>query len=42
LKEQRVHYAGMLVLLAFVVFVSYNDIVRLGTPFGSLLNQCGG
>jgi regulator of sigma E protease len=42
LKEQRVHYAGMLVLLAFVIFVSYNDIVRLGTPFGALVNQCGG
>lgn len=42
LKEQRVHYAGLIVLLAFVVFVSYNDIVRLGTPFGSLLSQCGG
>lgn len=42
LKEQRVHYAGLIVLLAFVVFISYNDIVRLGTPFGALISQCGG
>ncbi|HXO67000.1 MAG TPA: M50 family metallopeptidase [Candidatus Dormibacteraeota bacterium] len=42
LKEQRVHYAGLLVLLTLVVFISYNDIVRLSTPFGALLSQCGG
>lgn len=42
LKEQRVHYAGLLVLLTLVVFISYNDILRLGTPFGALVNQCGG
>jgi regulator of sigma E protease len=42
MKEQRVHYAGMLVLLAFVIFVSYNDIARLGTPFGALVSRCGG
>ena len=41
-KEQRVHYAGLLVLLAFVVFISYNDFVRLGIPFDKLLNQCSG
>jgi len=41
-KEQRVHYAGLLVLLAFVVFISYNDLVRLGIPFDKLLNQCAG
>ena len=42
LKEQRVHYAGLVILLAFVAFVSYNDIIRLGTPFGSLISRCGG
>jgi regulator of sigma E protease len=42
LKEQRVHYAGLLVLLTLVVFISYNDILRLSTPFGALLSQCGG
>ncbi|HEY8740990.1 MAG TPA: site-2 protease family protein, partial [Candidatus Dormibacteraeota bacterium] len=41
-KEQRVHYAGLLVLLAFVVFISYNDVIRLGIPFSQLLNQCAG
>jgi regulator of sigma E protease len=41
-KEQRVHYVGLLVLLAFVVFISYNDFVRLGIPFDRLLNQCAG
>ena len=41
-REQRVHYAGLLVLLAFVVFISYNDLVRLGVPFSQLLNQCSG
>jgi regulator of sigma E protease len=41
-REQRVHYIGMLVLLAFVVFISYNDFVRLGIPFSQLLNQCAG
>jgi len=41
-KEQRVHYVGLLVLLAFVVFISYNDLVRLGIPFDRLLNQCAG
>jgi regulator of sigma E protease len=42
LKEQRVHYAGLLILLTLVVFISYNDIVRLSTPFDALLSQCGG
>jgi regulator of sigma E protease len=41
-KEQRVHYAGLLVLLAFVLFVTFNDVMRLGTPFATLLNQCAG
>ncbi|MFN2463155.1 MAG: RIP metalloprotease [Candidatus Dormibacteria bacterium] len=41
-KEQRVHYIGLLVLLAFVVFISYNDLIRLGIPFDKLLNQCSG
>ncbi|MGI8610067.1 MAG: M50 family metallopeptidase [Candidatus Dormibacteria bacterium] len=41
-KEQRVHYAGLLVLLGFVLFISYNDLIRLGVPFSKLLSQCAG
>lgn len=41
-REQRVHYAGLLVLLGFVIFISYNDLIRLGVPFSQLLNQCAG
>lgn len=41
-KEQRVHYVGLLVLLGFVLFISYNDVIRLGVPFSQLLNQCAG
>lgn len=41
-REQRVHYVGLLVLLAFVIFISYNDLVRLQVPFSQLLNQCAG
>ncbi|MDQ6748632.1 MAG: M50 family metallopeptidase [Candidatus Dormibacteraeota bacterium] len=41
-KEQRVHYAGLLVLLAFVLFITFNDVARLGVPFSQLLNQCAG
>jgi regulator of sigma E protease len=28
-KEGMVHFAGLVVLLAFMVFVMYNDIARL-------------
>ncbi|MFN2466479.1 MAG: RIP metalloprotease [Candidatus Dormibacteria bacterium] len=41
-KEQRVHYAGLLVLLAFTLLITFNDVARLGTPFSTLLNQCAG
>jgi regulator of sigma E protease len=41
-REQRVHYIGLLVLLGFVIFISYNDLVRLQVPFSRLLTQCSG
>lgn len=30
-REQTVHYIGLAILLAFIAFVSYNDIVRIVT-----------
>ncbi|MHB8508770.1 MAG: M50 family metallopeptidase [Candidatus Dormibacteria bacterium] len=41
-KEQRVHFVGLVVLLSFVLFVSYNDFIRFGIPFSSLVSRCSG
>lgn len=40
LREQRVHYAGLMVLLGLIVLVSFNDILRLGQSFSDLVNSC--
>ena len=38
--EQRVHYIGLVVLLALVAAISYKDILQAGTPLATLVQQC--
>jgi regulator of sigma E protease len=40
IKENRVHYLGLAVLLTLIVLISYKDVVEFGTPFASLVNSC--
>jgi regulator of sigma E protease len=40
--EQRVHYAGLVVLLGLIVLISFNDVLRLQQPFADLVNSCSG
>jgi regulator of sigma E protease len=40
LKEQRVHYVGLVVLIGLIVLISFNDVLRLPTPFQSLVDRC--
>jgi regulator of sigma E protease len=39
-KEQKVHYFGLAVLFAAIALITYNDVLRLGTPFATLINRC--
>jgi regulator of sigma E protease len=39
-KEQRVHYIGLVVLIGLILLISFNDVLRLPTPFQTLVNQC--
>lgn len=41
-SEQRVHYIGLAILLALIVLISFNDILRFGTPFATLVSRCQG
>lgn len=41
-QEQRVHYAGLVVLLGLIVLISFNDVLRLQQPFADLVNSCSG
>jgi regulator of sigma E protease len=39
-KEQKVHYFGLVVLLGAILLITYNDVIRLGVPFSSLVQRC--
>ena len=41
-KEQRVHYIGLVVLLTVIALISYQDLLRLGTPLSDLVKNCRG
>jgi regulator of sigma E protease len=41
-SEQKVHYIGLAILLGLILLISFNDILRFGTPFATLVNKCQG
>jgi regulator of sigma E protease len=41
-KEQRVHYIGLVVLIGLILLISFNDVLRLPTPFQALVARCQG